>query len=121
MLALKPVVLNEALCPVDEKDLTHFNSQSPKDTMAVATKLPVRQRARLCHFCYSKAHMHSLALHIASTLDLRSLEKVFGKAGKIVFEQSRDAVSTLAQLKNIDREYDKKPVSLAPISNLKAD
>ena len=118
MLALKPVVLNEALCPVDEKDLTQYNSQSPTDTLAVAAKLPVRQRAQLCHFCYSKAHMHSLALHIASTLDLRTLEEVFGKAGKIVFEQSRDADSTLSQLKNIDREYDKKPVTLAPISNL---
>ncbi len=118
MLAPKSVVLNEAHCPVDEKELTQINSQSPRDTLAIATKLPLEQKARLCHFCYSKAHLHSLALHIASTLDLRVLEEVFGKAGKIVFEQSRDVDSTLAKLKHFDREHDKKPVTLAPVSNI---
>ncbi|MCP4070179.1 MAG: hypothetical protein GY742_00390 [Hyphomicrobiales bacterium] len=118
MLAPKSVVLNEAHCPVDEKELTQINSQSPRDTLAIATKLPLEQKARLCHFCYSKAHLHSLALHIASTLDLRVLEEVFGKGGKIVFEQSRDVDSTLAKLKHFDREHDKRPVTLAPVSNI---
>ena len=95
--------------------LKQFNSQSPTNTLAIAENLPLDQRARLCHFCYSRAHLHSLALRIASTCDLRTLMNEFGAAGKIVFEQSRDADSTLAQLKRIDREYDKKPVSLAPV------
>jgi len=112
MLAPKLVVLNEAPCPVDEKELTQFNSQSPKDYLAVAAKLPVMQRARLCQFCYSKAHLHSLALHIASTCDLRTLVEVFGRAGKIVFDQSRDVEKTLGKLKSKDRDHEKKPVSL---------
>ncbi|MCF6321886.1 MAG: hypothetical protein L3J32_08985 [Rhizobiaceae bacterium] len=112
MLAPKLVVLNEAPCPVDEKELTQFNSQSPKDSIAIAAKLPAMQRARLSQFCYSKAHLHSLALHIASTCDLRTLSEVYGRAGKIVFDQSRDVDKTLAKMNRKDREYEKKPVTL---------
>lgn len=116
MLAPKLVVLNETPCPVDEKSLTQYNSQSPKDTIAIAAKLPPMQRARLSQFCYSKAHLHSLALHIASTCDQRTLEEVFGRAGKIVFDQSRDADSTLSKLSRNERDSEKKPVSLPSIS-----
>lgn len=115
MLAPKLVVLNEGPCPIDEKELTDFNSNSPKDSVAIAADLPVMQRARLSQFCYSKAHLHGLALRIAATCDLRTLESVFGRAGKIVFEQSRDADSTLAKLSRSDRDYEKKPVSLPKI------
>jgi hypothetical protein len=116
MLAPRLVVLNEAPCPVDERELTRYTSQPTKDTLAIAAGLPLMQRARLCQFCYSKAHLHTLALHLASTCDLHTLQSVFGKVGKIVFEQSRDADSTLAKLKRSDRDHEKKPVTLATVS-----
>ena len=115
MFALKDVLPNEEACPVDERELTQFNTQSPKDTLAIAADLPLDQRARLCHFCYSRAHLHSLAMHLASTCDLQTLVREFGTAGKIIFEQSRDADSTLAKLKKNDRDYEKKPVTLPPV------
>ena len=115
MLAPKLVVLNEGPCPIDEKELSEINTGSPKDSAAIAADLPPMQRARLSQFCYSKAHLHGLALRIASTCDLRTLEAVFGRAGKIVFEQSRDADSTLAELNRSDRDYEKKPVSLPKV------
>ena len=74
MLAPKLVVLNEARCPVDEKELTRYTSQPTKDTIAIAAGLPLMQRARLCQFCYSKAHLHTLALHLASTCDQPTLQ-----------------------------------------------
>ncbi len=116
MLAPKVVSLNEASCPVDEKELSDINSQAPKDYIAIAAKLPPMERARLAQFCYSKAHLHKLALHIASTCDLWTLQQVFGRAAKTVFDQSRDTESTLAQLNRTDRDYEKKPVSLPKIS-----
>ena len=108
MLAPIRVALNEAPCPVDEGALKQLNSQSPKNALAVAQNLPLEERARLCHFCYSRAHMHTLALRIASTCDLQTLVREFGPVGKIVFEQSRDMDATLAQLKRIDRDSEKK-------------
>ena len=116
MLAPRLVVLNEAPCPVDEGALTQINSQPPKNAVAMAANLPLAQRAQICHFCYKKAHLHSLSLHIASTCDLRTLVSVFGPVGRIVFEQSRDVDATLAKLKRNDRDYEKKPVSLAHVS-----
>lgn len=115
MLAPKLVVLNEGPCPIDEKELSDFNTNSPKDSVQIAANLPPMERARLSQFCYSKAHLHDLALRIASTCDLWTLESVFGRAGKIVFEQSRDIDSTLAKLNRNDREYEKKPVSLPKV------
>ena len=115
MLALKSVELNEAACPVDEKELCEVNSQSPKDYIAIAEKLPPLERARLSQFCYSKAHLHKLALHIASTCDLRTLEAAYGRAGKLVYAQSRDAEETLSKLKRTERDYERKPVSLPDI------
>ncbi|MCP4009679.1 MAG: hypothetical protein GY726_09205, partial [Proteobacteria bacterium] len=98
MSALKQIDLNEAPCPIDEAALSGLNHSSPGDAALIAGQLPLQQRAILCQFCYEKAHLFELALRIASTLDLPTLTTVFGKGAPVVFEQSRDIASTLAEV-----------------------
>ncbi len=117
MSALRQAQLNESPCPIDERDLTDLNSSQPADAVSVAEQLPPLQRARLCQFCYEKAHLFELALRIASTCDERTLVAVFGNPGKIVFEQSRNLEDTLSMISKREAQLGPKPVSLPPIGS----
>jgi len=108
----KAVDIHEPACPIDERELAGLNNSDPKDAVSVANQLPPLQKAKLAQFCYGKAHMHELALRIASTCDLYTLIAVFGKAGRTVHEQSRDTEATLGSLKGRSAIYEPKPVSL---------
>ncbi len=90
MLVLKQIALNEDQCPIDESELVNLKNVPPKNAVTIANQLPALQKAHLCQFCYGRAHLHELALHIASTFDLKALKLIFGPVGEIVYEQSRD-------------------------------
>ena len=113
----KFVDIHEPDCPIDVQTLRGLQSSDPNDAAAVASSLPPIQKARLAQFCYGKGHLHELALRIASTCDQQTLINVFGRAGKIVFDQSRDADKTLGRMKGRNALYEPKPVSLAPVGS----
>lgn len=111
----KSVDIHEPSCPIDETALLGLQNSNPSDAAQIAANLPPAQKARLAQFCYGKGHLHELALRIASTCDQQTLINVFGRAGKTVFEQSRNADETLGRMKGRHALYEPKPVSLAAV------
>lgn len=88
----------------------------PKDVMAIGESLPEMQRARIAQFCYNKVHMRELGLRLASTCGLMSLKAAFGRAGDVVFQQSRNVDKTIGALKNSPGNQPPKPITLKDIS-----
>ena len=55
----------------------------------LVSDLPEDERGNLAVFCYSRAHLHEVALAIAATCNLDALVQAGGKPGNFLFEQSR--------------------------------
>jgi hypothetical protein len=55
----------------------------------LVSNLPEGHRGNLAVFCYSRAHLHEVALAIAATCNLDALVQAGGKPGNFLFEQSR--------------------------------
>ena len=55
----------------------------------LVSNLPEDHRGNLAVFCYSRAHLHEVALAIAATCNLDTLVQAGGKPGNFLFEQSR--------------------------------
>ena len=55
----------------------------------LVSNLPEDHRGNLAVFCYSRAHLHEVALAIAATCNLDTLVHAGGKPGNFLFEQSR--------------------------------
>ena len=100
---------NEAECPVPEEQLAQFSAEGAVDTVAIANSLPMERRAALARFCYNRTHLLELALRVAATCDLITLERAFGRAGPLVYDQSRDIEKTLADI-NKAAFHERKPV-----------
>lgn len=84
----------------------------PTDAAAIGETLPELQRARVAQFCYNRVHMRELGLRLASTCSLHTLRAAFGRAGDVVFKQSRDVEETLGALKHSSGHQSPKPISL---------
>jgi hypothetical protein len=106
-------VLNEAECPVPEEQLAPYGTPGAVDTVAIASALSMERRADLARFCYNRTHLLELALRIAASCDLRTLEKAFGRAGPLVYDQSRDIDATLAEINKAAFHERKQVISLA--------
>lgn len=106
--------LNEASCPVTEQLLVELSKASPPDAVEVAKDLPELQRARLAVFCYQRRHLHALGLMIASTCGRATLLDAGGKAGDVIFSQSRDPEQTLAAETRIPGQQFPQSITLAP-------
>ena len=106
-------ILNEAECPVPEEHLSQYGTPGAVDTVAIAKALPMERRAALARFCYNRTHLLELALRVAATCDLRTLENAFGRAGPLVYDQSRDIEATLAEINKAAFHERKQVISLA--------
>ena len=61
----------------------------------LVSNLPEDLRGNLAVFCYSRAHLHEVALAIAATCNLDALVHAGGKPGNFLFEQSRERPKTV--------------------------
>ena len=103
---------NEENAPIDENQVLKQLLSGPADAIEIGESLPEMQRARIAQFCYNRVHMRELGLRLASTCSLMSLKAAFGRAGEVVFAQSRNVEKTLGALKNTPGSQPPKPVSL---------
>lgn len=97
---------------LSEQDILGQILSAPKDAVEIGETLPMLQRARIAQFCYNRVHMRELGLKLASSCDLMTLKAAFGRAGDVVFEQSRNVDQTLGALKNTPGNQPPKPVTL---------
>lgn len=102
--------------PLSEAEVLDQILSVPNDAIEIGESLPELQRARIAQFCYHRVHMRELGLRLASTCSLMSLKAAFGRAGEVVFKQSRDVEETLGALKNSPGNQPPKPVTLKDIS-----
>lgn len=98
--------------PVSEQEVLQQILSGPSDAVAIGEGLPEMQRARIAQFCYNRVHMRELGLRLAASCSLMSLKAAFGRAGEIVFKQSRDVDQTLGELKNSPGNSSAKPITL---------
>ena len=106
----------EEQLPLSEAEVLQQILSGPKDAVAIGEGLPVLQRARVAQFCYNRVHMREMGLRLAASCDLLSLKAAFGRAGDVVYQQSRDVEETLGALKNSQGNQPPKPVSLKSVS-----
>ena len=97
---------------VSEQEVLGQILSAPKDAVEIGESLPMLQRARIAQFCYNRVHMRELGLKLASSCDLMTLKAAFGRAGEVVFEQSRNVDQTMGALKNTPGNQPPKPVTL---------
>jgi hypothetical protein len=85
---------------------SHQNSVAP-----IVAELPAAERANLALFCYQRAHLREIGLAIAATCDQWSLVNAAGRAGDVLFANSR-SLRALEQSVPIGR----RKVSLATLA-----
>ncbi|MEM7289486.1 MAG: hypothetical protein AAF412_03780 [Pseudomonadota bacterium] len=112
----KQEVIQEAV-PLSESEALNQILAAPKDAVSIGETLPEMQRARLAQFCYNRVHMRELGLRLASTCDLMTLKAAFGRAGDVVFQQSRNVEDTLGALKNAPGNQPPKPITLKGVAS----
>jgi len=108
----KVTIETQDAVPVSEQDVLQQILSGPSDAVAIGEALPEIQRARIAQFCYNRVHMRELGLRLAATCDLMSLKAAFGRAGEVVFRQSRDVEQTLGELKSSPGSQSMKPITL---------
>lgn len=109
--------VTEQSAPLSEAEVLNQILAGPKDAVAIGEELPVLQRARVAQFCYNRVHMREMGLKLAATCDLMSLKAAFGRAGEVVYKQSRDVEKTLKSLKNAPGNQPPKPVTLKSVNS----
>lgn len=102
--------------PVSEADILNQILAGPSDAVAIGGQLPELQRARIAQFCYNRVHMRELGLRLASTCGLMALKAAFGRAGDVVFKQSRNVDETIGALKNSPGSQPAKTVTLKAVA-----
>ncbi|MDJ0613080.1 MAG: hypothetical protein QNJ29_05345 [Rhizobiaceae bacterium] len=100
------------VAPISEQDVLQQILSGPKDAVAIGEGLPEMQRARVAQFCYNRVHMREMGLRLAASCSLMSLKAAFGRAGEVVYKQSRDVDQTLGELKNSPGNQAPKPITL---------
>lgn len=111
MLANKKQPEFDASQPISEAELLSKLVHGPADAVEIGKTLPDLQRARIAAFCYNRVHMRELGLQLASTCDLMTLKSAFGRAGEVVYKQSRDVEKTIGSLKN-SANHAPRPITL---------
>jgi len=77
-------------CPVTEELIGQLYRSSQHDIHDVVAALSMTRRAKLAAFCYCRAHLRDIALAVAATCDLETLQTAGGRAGNFLYEQSRE-------------------------------
>jgi hypothetical protein len=76
--------------PVTDELIGRLYHSSRHGVHALVSGLSEGQRATLAAFCYGRAHLREIGLAIAATCDLDALVAEGGRAGSVLFEQSRE-------------------------------
>ena len=111
----KRLELNERQCPVPDNVLAELHKSNPTDAALIASAIPETQRAQLAAFCYKRMHLSHLAIMIASSCSRIALETAMGRAGDVLFEQSRDPDKAIADLREATGVSVRKGISLATV------
>jgi hypothetical protein len=82
--AAAPKVSSEAV-------LARLINAKPHDIAEIVAPLPMRQRAEIAVFCYSRGHLHGIGLAVGATCDQLALVNASPStaAGTALFELSR--------------------------------
>ncbi len=104
-------------CPVDEDLLGRMYRANENGLPQLVETVSSDARALLALFCYRRAHMHSLALAIASSCTERELSRFGGRVGSALYAQSRETTATRPAASSGGR----KPITLStrPLSVIK--
>jgi len=97
--------------PMSQAEILSKLVNGPADAVEIGKSLPDLQRARIAAFCYNRVHMRELGLHLASTCDLMTLKAAFGRAGDVVYKQSRNVEKTIGSLKQ-SANHAPRPITL---------
>lgn len=83
-------------CPVPEALLGEMYRASENGLPVLVETVPAEVRAMLALFCYRRAHLHSLAIAIASTCTERDLIQIGGRVGSSLYALTREAPAARA-------------------------
>lgn len=79
-------------CPVPIDTLRQLSTaERPADVLEIVRDYPETQRVRLALFCYNRAHLRTLALTLASSIDPVRLAELAGTMGEVLAAQCRDS------------------------------
>lgn len=84
-------VFDSDSCPVDDDLLGRLYRANENGLPQLVESVSSDVRAMLALFCYRRAHMHSLALAIASSCSERDLIRSGGRVGSALYALSREA------------------------------
>jgi len=103
-------------CPIDDELLGQLYRANGSGLPELVESVSSDARTMLALFCYRRAHMHSLALAIASSCTERELVRIGGRVGAALYAQSRQ---TPAQ--HASTSFGRKPITLStkPLSVLR--
>lgn len=76
-------------CPVGDELLGALYRADENGLPALVESVSADVRAMLALFCYRRAHLHSLALAIASSCSEQDLSDASGRVGAALYAQSR--------------------------------
>ena len=76
-------------CPVGDELLGALYRADENGLPALVESVSADVRAMLALFCYRRAHLHSLALAIASSCSEQDLSDAGGRVGAALYAQSR--------------------------------
>lgn len=104
-------------CPVDEELLGRMYRANENGLPQLVESVSSDVRALLALFCYRRAHMHPLALAIASSCTERELSRFGGRVGLALYAQSRETTAVRPMASSSGR----KPITLStrPLSVIK--
>ena len=104
-------------CPVDEELLGRMYRASDSGLPKLVETVSSDVRVMLALFCYKRAHMHSLALAIASSCSERDLSRFAGRVGSALYAESRET----AAVRPATSSGGRKPITLStrPLSTIK--
>jgi hypothetical protein len=104
-------------CPVPESLLGEMYRANENGLPLLVETVSSDVRAMLALFCYRRAHLHGLAISIASTCSERELIQIGGRVGSSLYALSREAPSVRPAAPSYGH---RKPITLStkPLSPL---
>jgi hypothetical protein len=96
-------------CPVRDELLGEMYRAGEGGLALLLESVSADVRARLALFCYRRSHLHSLAFAVAASCSERELAELGGRAGSVLYAQSREpgASRALPSLRG------RKPITLS--------
>ncbi|HTO60775.1 MAG TPA: hypothetical protein VMM15_05910 [Bradyrhizobium sp.] len=98
-------------CPVRDELLGELYRADQNGLPQLVASVAPDVRAMLALFCYRKAHLHSLAVAIATSCSERDLFRIGGRVGLALFTLSREAPA--ARAAPVASYGGRKPITLS--------